>query len=112
MDFLLNFASCFSWAICPDFFLILEKKIGRIFYEYFSFSLTWDPMEAKISKHYSVYKSQPKLFFPISNFRIFFPMVLTKLRLGFLNAYEESPMTSSHLTFSDLERSNSRSLRF
>ncbi len=27
-------------------------------------------------------------------------------------AYKESPMTSSHLTLSDLERSNSRSLRF
>ncbi len=27
-------------------------------------------------------------------------------------AYKESPMTSSHMTLSDLERSNSKSLRF
>ncbi len=31
-----------------------------IFYEYYSFSLIWDPMEAKIPKRYS-YKSQPKI---------------------------------------------------
>ena len=44
------------------FFAFLKKKF---FYEYFSFSLTWDPMGAQISKRYSYYKSQPitlKLF--------------------------------------------------
>ncbi len=39
-----------------------------IFYEYFSFSLTWDPMGAKISKRYSSYKSQPKTFKLFLNF--------------------------------------------
>ncbi len=39
-----------------------------IFYEYFSFSLTWDPMGAKISKRYSSYKSQPKAFKLFLNF--------------------------------------------
>ncbi len=35
--------------------------LGNV-YEYFSFSLTWDPIGAKISKRYSSYKSQPKGF--------------------------------------------------
>ena len=44
------------------FFLNFEKKNDKFysfstFYEYFSFSLTWDPMEAKISKRYSSLKS-------------------------------------------------------
>ncbi len=39
-----------------------------IFYEYFSFSLTWDLMGAKISKCYSSYKSQPKVFKLFLNF--------------------------------------------
>ncbi len=33
-----------------------------------SFSLTWDPMGAKISKRYSSYKSQPKAFKLFLNF--------------------------------------------
>ena len=36
--------------------------------EYFSFSLTWDPMGAKISKRYSSYKSKPKVFKLFLNF--------------------------------------------
>ncbi len=52
-----------------------------IFYEYFSFSLTRDPMGAKISKSFSSYNSQPKVF---KLLLIFFPMVLTKLCLEFL----------------------------
>ncbi len=32
------------------------------FNKFYSFSLTWDPMGAKISKRYSSYKSQPKVF--------------------------------------------------
>ncbi len=39
-----------------------------IFYEYFSFSLTWDPMGAKISKRYSSYKLQPNVFKLFLNF--------------------------------------------
>ncbi len=34
------------------------------FNELFLFSLTWDPMGAKISKRYSSYKLQPKAFIP------------------------------------------------
>ncbi len=37
------------------------KAHGPLVYEIFSFSLTWDPMGAKISKRCS-YKSQPKAF--------------------------------------------------
>ncbi len=48
----------------------------------YSFSLTWDPMGAKISKRYSSYKSQPNVFKLVL---LFPPMVLTKLRWGFWN---------------------------
>ncbi len=73
----------YLWSYCMDFFQILilaspgpyaqtfssflKKKEIWIFYENFSFSLTWDPMEAKISKCYS-YKSQPKVFKLFLNF--------------------------------------------
>ncbi len=39
-----------------------------IFYEYFSFSLTWDPMGKKISKRYFSYKSQPNVLKLFLNF--------------------------------------------
>ncbi len=42
-------------------FWIFEKKQNfffLFFYEYFSFSSTWDPMGVKISKRYSSYKLQ------------------------------------------------------
>ncbi len=56
---------------------LFEKKQKHIFH----FVFVWDPMEAKISKRYSFYKSQPKVL----NFsRIFFRIVVTKLRLEFL----------------------------
>ena len=45
------------------FFCMFEN-----FYEYFSFSLTLDPMRAKLSKRYSSYKSQPKAFKLFLNF--------------------------------------------
>ena len=66
-SFLSNFSSCFPQAICLDIFLIFFYVL-RIF----SFSLTWDPMGAKISKRYS-YKSQQKVFnYPYkTTFRIF-----------------------------------------
>ncbi len=38
-------------------FFYLKKKILDFFYEYFSFSLTRDPMGANILKRYSSYKS-------------------------------------------------------
>ena len=38
------------------------------FNEFYLFSLTWDPMGAKISKRYSSYKSQPKVFKLFLNF--------------------------------------------
>ncbi len=39
-----------------------------LFCEYFSFSLTWVLMGAKISKRYSSYKSPPKIFKLCPNF--------------------------------------------
>ncbi len=62
----------YLWSYCMDFFkfqlwlplghmprlfFIFEKKNCLNFYEYFSFSLTWDPMGAKTSKRYSSFKS-------------------------------------------------------
>ncbi len=60
--FLSNFSFCFPWDICPDTFLIFQFLFFFIFYEYFLFSLAWNPMGAKISKRYSSYKSQPNVF--------------------------------------------------
>ncbi len=89
----------YLWTQCTDFFQILVvASLGPyarilffhlwfffIFKEYFSFSLTWDLIEQKISKRYSSYKSQPTAF----NFSWnFFPMVLTKMRLGFLKFWK------------------------
>ncbi len=53
----------YLWSYCMDFFQILAVASPRpyaqtfclsfgFFYEYFSFSFTWDSMEAKISKCY------------------------------------------------------------
>ena len=61
-----NFSCGLPWAIRPVVFLIFEKKI--YFYEHISFSLTWDPMGAKISKGCSSYKSQPQVFKLFLNF--------------------------------------------
>ncbi len=67
--FLSNFSCGFPWAIRSDvFFNFWKKNVFLIFYEYFSFSLTWDHMGAKISKRYSSYKSQPKGFKLFLNF--------------------------------------------
>ncbi len=57
-------------SYCMDFFRILVVASAGpyfqtyffIFYEYFSFSLTWDPMGAKISKRYSYLKELLNLF--------------------------------------------------
>ncbi len=38
------------------------------FYEFYSFSLTWDPIAAKILKRYSSYKSQPNVLKLVLNF--------------------------------------------
>ena len=87
---------CSTIACFPDnrgFFLALldvrrmSVSVGMIFfyfYEYFSFSLTWDPIGAKSSKRYS-YKSHVKLF-KLS--WIFSPVVLTTKRLGFLKFWK------------------------
>ncbi len=46
-EFLSNFNCGFLWAIRPDFFFFfsfLKKKVPcLIFYDYFSFSFTWNP---------------------------------------------------------------------
>ncbi len=88
----------YLWSYCMDFFQIsVVASPGRyaqtffffffffifeiyiyiyIFCEYFSFSLTWDPMGAKTSKRYPSLKS----LWIISNiFWIFFSVVLTKV---------------------------------
>ena len=49
------YMECKHFLQCKHFFYYF-------FYEYFSFSLTWDTIGAKISKRYSSYKSQPKAF--------------------------------------------------
>ncbi len=55
-----------------DFFTFLAIYVRPlsflIFYKHFSFSLTWDPMGVTISKRYSSYKSQPKVFKLFLNF--------------------------------------------
>ena len=67
--FLWNFSCCFLLVIRQDLFEFLKKMgRGRIFYEYFSLSLTWDPIRTKMSKLYSSYKSQPKVFKLFLNF--------------------------------------------
>ena len=59
----------FSGAYAEANFFICGKNLGGgNFYEYFSFSLTWDPMGAKISKCYCSYKSQLKAFKILLNF--------------------------------------------
>ncbi len=62
-----KFGCCFPWAIRSDVFWNLNFK--KNVYEYFSFSLTWDLMGAKISKRYSSYKSQSDVFKLFLNFR-------------------------------------------
>ncbi len=62
------------------FFFIYLFFIYLFFY-IFSFSLTWDPMGAKISKRYSSYKSQPKVFKICLNFP---PNGPYKIMLGIL----------------------------
>ncbi len=54
------------------FFFNFGKKKFLIFYEYFLFSLTWDPMGAKMSKRYSSYKSQPNVLKFVLNFSLLF----------------------------------------
>ena len=88
----------YLWTYCMDFFQILVVAFRGpyaraffffnfggfffvlIFYEYFSFSLTWNTMGVKIQNPNPTNRSQK--FRIIS--RIFLPMVLTKLLSGFL----------------------------
>ena len=65
--FLSNYGGCFPWAIRSEFFLIFKKILKGIFYEYFSFSLTWNSMRAKASKRYS-FKSVLNFFKLLMNF--------------------------------------------
>ncbi len=50
------------------FFHFKKKNFFLIFYEYFSFSLTWDPMGVQISKCYSSLKSLLNPIKPFLNF--------------------------------------------
>ncbi len=78
--FLSNLICWLNWAIRPDVFWIFQKRVFFIFIfffnEYLSFSLTWDPMGAKMSKRYT-YQLQPKaLIFSWNFFSIFLTKVL------------------------------------
>ena len=65
--FLTNFFGCsFPWAIHSVVFWVFKKYFFVIFYKFYSFSLTWDPMGVKILKSYSSDKLQPK--FLVLNF--------------------------------------------
>ena len=78
--FLSNFSCGFPWAICPDFFfLFIFDLFFNFFKEYFSFSLTWNPMGAKTSKRYSSLKS---LLHSFNLSWIFLSVVLTKVLFG------------------------------
>ncbi len=61
--FLSNFGCCFSWAIRLDGFWIFEKKYAflQIFFDFVN-------MGVKISKRYSSYKLQPRVFKLFLNF--------------------------------------------
>ncbi len=70
------------------------------FYEHFSFSLTWDPMGAKISKCYSSYKLQPKVF---KLFLTFLPNGSRKTtRLEFLKFWKFNEFYSFSLTYDSM----------
>ncbi len=56
MDFFQSLVVAFPGPYAQTFFFFF------FLYEYFSFSLTWDPMGAKVSKRYSSFKSQPNVF--------------------------------------------------
>ncbi len=60
-----EFSSQWSSRNCLCDFWNLKIEILTIF---FSFSLTWAPLGAKISKRYSCYKSQPNFFKLVLNF--------------------------------------------
>ncbi len=59
--FLSNFSCVSPGQYARAFFDFFKRK-------HFFFSLTWDPMGAKISKRYFFYKSQPKVFNLFLNF--------------------------------------------
>ena len=63
-------------------FEILNIEILTFF---FSFSLTWDPMRANISKRYSSYQLQSKVFKVLLNF---FPNGPNKNTLGIFKIFE------------------------
>ncbi len=86
---------------CFFFFSFLRKK-KDFFNEYFSFSLTWDPMGAKISKRYS-HKSQPKVLKLVLNIPPNGPHIMT------LGIFEILSLRFLMIFF---QRSNPRSLRF
>ena len=52
----------FSWNFLPMVLTKLHLGIFEILKIVFSFSLTWDPIGVKISKNYSSYKSQLRVF--------------------------------------------------
>ena len=88
--FLSNFSCCFPWVIRSDVFWIFEKKKnGGIFltnvFRFLSHGTLWEPKFQQIQQ----------IQFPtnhnwnLSVFSwIFFPMVLTKLRLRFLKSWK------------------------
>ncbi len=94
----------FAGPYAQTYFEFLKKKTNSIFYEYFSFSLTWDPMGAKISKRYSCLKSLLNLFKPFLIFLLggphqstvfflfFFIWIFEILSFWFLTNFWNSPL--------------------
>ncbi len=64
--FLSNFGCCLPWTIRRG--ILYYYFFFFLFANIFSFSISWDPMSAKISKRYSCYKSQQKVFKLVLNF--------------------------------------------
>ncbi len=73
---LLLYITAESFQTFPEIYpMVLTKlRLGFLNFEnwnlneFYSFSLTWDPMGVKISKYYYAYKSQPKAFKLVRNF--------------------------------------------
>ncbi len=54
--------------ISRRFFIFFQKFKFSNYHEFDSFSLTWDPVGAKITKHYSSHKSLPNFLKLLLNF--------------------------------------------
>ncbi len=76
--FLSNFSCFFLWTTRWCKFFIVSNIFFVIFYEYFSFSLTWDPMGAKLIQKATPATNRSREFSIFS--WNFFSVVLTQVR--------------------------------